>query len=499
MRMIPSGRFSAPFLIAWLSLSLSACGGSSRVDPGAPATPAGLTATPGSGQVLLSWSAAAKASAYRVYYSTSPGVTKATGTKVNDIPSTSTVVTGLANGTTYYFVVTSVNSNSESAESSEASAIPSLPPIAQADLTGTWRFSVLASGASAGWRSGTLTVDGNGTASVTEFHDSSGGTTAPSGFLPVLLLDETGQVRDATIAAEATFTGALAPTNRNIIVATSSATDGTQSMAILLKHDPNKVDFTDASSLLGFGGGGGTGSRRFVYAQLSTGASEHNWEFAEIQIGRTAPARPQYTASDETVQLPFLSSSAPTRPGDRTTTLSTTGDGVVTESLSGLAGTAPEFMVARGHISEGQDDRSIIVGVGTATGGASPRYMMRIYQVINFSNADTNTFGLTDLSGTYRFRKLVSAATPLSASGTMQIDAAGGATFSSYADSNGSTAAPAGLALAISDPTLNANHFNGVITDGSDPTLHGKQSYFKDVIVMTRTESSGQSLLVGLK
>ena len=135
-------------------------------------------------------------------------------------------------------------------------------------------------------------------------------------------------------------------------------------------------------------------------------------------------------------------------------------------------------MVARGYLSEGQDDRSIIVGVGTATdtGGANPRYMMRIYQVINFSNADTNSFGLTDLSGTYSFRKLVSAATPLSASGTIQIDAAGGATFSFFADSSGTTAAPADLALSISDPTLNANHFNGVLTDGSDATLHGKES-----------------------
>lgn len=499
MRMIPSGRFSALLLIASLGLSLGACGGSSRVDPGAPATPADLTATPGSGQVLLSWSTADKASAYRVYYSTSPGVTKATGTKVGDIPSTSTVVTGLTNGTAYYFVVTSVNSNSESAESSETSTTPSRPPPSQADLTGTWRFSILASGASAGWSSGTLTVDGNGTASVTEF-DSSSGTTVPAGLFPALLLGDTGEVRDAASSTDAKFTGALAPTNRNIIVATSSATDGTQSMAILLKHDPNKTDFTDASSLLGFGGGGGTGSRRFVYAQLSTGESEHDWEFAEIQIGRTAPAQPQYTASSETVQLPFLTSGSATRPADKTTTLSITGDGVVTESLSGgVAGTAPEFVVARGYISEGQDDRSIIVGVGTATGGAGARHMMRIYQVINFSNPDTNSFGLTDLSGTYSFRKLVSAATPVSASGTIQIDAAGGATFSFFTDSTGTTAAPADLALGISDPTLNANHFNGVITDGSDTTLHGKESYFKDVIVMTRTESSGPSLLVGLK
>ena len=44
--------------------------------------PTGLTATPGNGQVTLDWLAENGARSYNVYYSTSPGVTTATGTQI---------------------------------------------------------------------------------------------------------------------------------------------------------------------------------------------------------------------------------------------------------------------------------------------------------------------------------------------------------------------------------------------------------------------------------
>ena len=75
----------------------------------------------------LSWTAPAAASgppaSYHVYEGTSPGFTL--GTPVMSTTSTNATVTGLSNGTTYYFVVAAVDaSGTVSAASAEASAEP---------------------------------------------------------------------------------------------------------------------------------------------------------------------------------------------------------------------------------------------------------------------------------------------------------------------------------------------------------------------------------------
>ncbi len=75
--------------------------------------PAGVTATPGNGQVTIAWTAATDATSYNIYWSTTPGVTPANGTKITNA-SSPYVQTGLINGTTYYYIVTSVNSHGES-------------------------------------------------------------------------------------------------------------------------------------------------------------------------------------------------------------------------------------------------------------------------------------------------------------------------------------------------------------------------------------------------
>jgi hypothetical protein len=72
-----------------------------------PAAPYNVIATPGNGQVSLSWNAVSGASSYKVYYSTSTGVARGgAGTTAVSTSNPSRVVTGLSNGTTYYFVVT---------------------------------------------------------------------------------------------------------------------------------------------------------------------------------------------------------------------------------------------------------------------------------------------------------------------------------------------------------------------------------------------------------
>ncbi|MBI5344264.1 MAG: fibronectin type III domain-containing protein [Deltaproteobacteria bacterium] len=105
-------------------ITLSGCGGGgggSSTSP--PSAPTGVSASAGAGQVTISWTAATGATSYNVYWSTASGVTKTTGAQITDAASPYTH-SGLTNGTTYYYVVTAVNSYGESSESSEVSATP---------------------------------------------------------------------------------------------------------------------------------------------------------------------------------------------------------------------------------------------------------------------------------------------------------------------------------------------------------------------------------------
>ena len=82
--------------------------------------PTGITAKPGKGQVALSWSASAGASTYNVKRSGTSGGPYAL---IVSTGSTSYTDEGLANGS-YYYVVSSVGSNGESANSVEVTGTP---------------------------------------------------------------------------------------------------------------------------------------------------------------------------------------------------------------------------------------------------------------------------------------------------------------------------------------------------------------------------------------
>ena len=86
-------------------------------------TPANLVATKGNLQSSLTWTAAAAATGYNIYWSTSPGVTPQNGTKISGVTGTSYTHTGLVNGTTYYYVVTAVNGTAEGQPSMQAQVL----------------------------------------------------------------------------------------------------------------------------------------------------------------------------------------------------------------------------------------------------------------------------------------------------------------------------------------------------------------------------------------
>lgn len=88
-----------------------------------PAAPAKAAATPADKQVTISWAPVTGAASYNVYYSTKKGVTPATGARIAGARNPC-VHTGLANGTAYYYVVTAVNPEGESAASAQVTATP---------------------------------------------------------------------------------------------------------------------------------------------------------------------------------------------------------------------------------------------------------------------------------------------------------------------------------------------------------------------------------------
>src|SRR5262245_2977815 len=88
---------------------------------GPPPVPTGLAATAGNAQVQLSWTASTGASSYNVKRATTSGGPYATVASVSGVSFTNT---SLTNGTTYFYVVSAVNANGESANSSQVSATP---------------------------------------------------------------------------------------------------------------------------------------------------------------------------------------------------------------------------------------------------------------------------------------------------------------------------------------------------------------------------------------
>ncbi|GLI39402.1 fibronectin type III domain-containing protein [Geobacter hydrogenophilus] len=215
--------------------------------PSAPAP----TAAAGSGQVTISWSPVANATSYNIYWSTTTGVTPATGTKIANVNSPYTQ-TGLTNGTTYFYVMTAVNAVGESAPSTEVSATPAAAATVPAAPTGvtaaaganqvtvTWPAVTGATSYNLYWSTTTGVTPANGTliAGVTSPYVQTGLTNGTTYFYVVTAVNAAGESApsaqvSATPAAAVTVpaapTGVTATGGANQVTITWPAVTGAAS------------------------------------------------------------------------------------------------------------------------------------------------------------------------------------------------------------------------------------------------------------------------------
>jgi hypothetical protein len=113
----------------WISATATV---SSASCPGLPGAPAGATATPGDGQVTVSWTAPSDGGSAISGYTVSGSGGSCTTT------NTTCTVTGLTNGTTYSFTVTATNAVGAGVSSTAVSAAPYPATIMSAARLSLW-------------------------------------------------------------------------------------------------------------------------------------------------------------------------------------------------------------------------------------------------------------------------------------------------------------------------------------------------------------------------
>lgn len=95
--------------------------------PNPPTAPTGPTAMRGDAQVGLNWAAVSGATSYNVKRSSTNGGPYAT---IASVATTNLTNTGLVNGTTYYYVISTVSIGGESSDSAQVSVLPvSIAPV----------------------------------------------------------------------------------------------------------------------------------------------------------------------------------------------------------------------------------------------------------------------------------------------------------------------------------------------------------------------------------
>ena len=491
-------------LLAFVTLLLNGCGGKAwRYDPGIPGKVTNLRAESGNQLVTLSWTGDTTATRYRVYYVSALSSEELTRTNsvVVTCKQKSVVIGQLQNGVAYRFMVTALNKDGESEDSDRVACTPAAP--VSTDLEGIWYFHTLVTGPDARWERGTLTVQADGSAAISDFEDSSGNTNSPT---PVVLsVDAAGGVTQSGAGAWADFHGNLG-SRKNLIVATWSA--GLQSRALTI-FQKRKDDAAPAYSIQDISGTGsgqnpynpyiqGNGPTRFAYHQLYSG-SKTQWEYANAKVGQHGNI--WIDDYKDIIYWDFSTPISKTVNYDylwKCTSVGVDADGRVTEywnfpdvasaqipSFNTLVPKQPHDVVFTGRMT---GDKTVVIGVGTTTDydGGNPRYFMRIVQLCFIpTDQALPTPGLDDLAGDYTFHRIASGApgeapAPSWAHGNMTVAQSGGTSFTSYLDSTGATAGGAFMLAYYPDPNPDLKLYTDFANFTTAPQDGGSHYYDVD-------------------
>jgi len=184
-----------------------------------PGVPTGLAATGTNGAVNLTWNSAVGAASYNIKRSTTSGAE----VTIANAGATSYADTGVVNGTTYFYKVSSTNSAGESADSSEASATPNSPPAAPTGLTAIAGSNQVAlswtgSAGAVSYKVKRSTTSGSGYSTIATITDPTVSYTDTSAvkftqyFYVVSAVNSYGESSNSSPEADATPTGAYGPT-----------------------------------------------------------------------------------------------------------------------------------------------------------------------------------------------------------------------------------------------------------------------------------------------
>lgn len=318
----------------------------------APSAPTNLVAVAGNTQVSLSWTASSGATSYNVKRATTSGGPYTT--IASNITTTSYTNTGLTNGTTYYYVVTAVNSVGESANSNQQSATPALVTINAFNQIEAENFSSMSGlqsetcsdtggGSDMGW------ADANDYLVYNNVDFGSGATTA-----------------DVRIASAATFTGTaefrLGSTTGTLIGTVSFGNTGGWQTWVT-----RSINISGASGV----------KNLYIVFQGGTGIGNVNWFKFKTASVPPAPTNLTATAGNAQATLTWTASTGATSYNVlRSTTsggsYSNVATGVTTTSFSntGLTNGTTYYYVVTATNSVGTSGNSSQVSV-TPTAPAS--------------------------------------------------------------------------------------------------------------------------------